>query len=94
MDHLPTIELLENAHEFPGPYMFKVIGKADGNLLARTVAGVRMELGLETDPPFRVRESVGGRHVAITLEPFVASATQVLAVYRRLKSTEGIMVLW
>jgi len=74
--------------------MFKVIGKAQGNFLARTIASVRMELGLETDPPFRIRESVGGRHMAITLEPLVASAAQVLAIYRRLRETEGVMLLW
>jgi putative lipoic acid-binding regulatory protein len=94
MYNLPPLELLEDTHTFPGPYMFKVIGKAEGNFLARTVASVRLELGLESDPPFRVRESVGGRHLAITLEPFVTSAAQVLAVYRRLSANEGITLLW
>jgi putative lipoic acid-binding regulatory protein len=94
MYQLPAIDLLETSHTFPGPYMFKVIGKADGNFLARIIASVRMELGLECDPPFRVRESSGGRHLAITLEPVVDSAAQVLAVYRRLSAGEGVMLLW
>ncbi|MCI0640809.1 MAG: DUF493 domain-containing protein [Gemmataceae bacterium] len=91
---LPAADLLESTHTFPGPYMFKAIGKADGNFLARTVAAVRMELDLEIDPPFRVKESVGGRHISVTLEPQVRSAEQVLAVYRRLKAIVGLVMLW
>jgi putative lipoic acid-binding regulatory protein len=94
MYKLPALELLEETHTFPGPYMFKVIGKAEGDLIARTVATVRLELGLDSDPPFRVRESSGGKHLAITLEPFVTSAAQVLAVYQRLSATQGITLLW
>ncbi len=94
MYQLPALDLLESVHAFPGPYVFKVIGKADGNFLACAVAAVRMELALETDPPFHTRESVGGRHVAVTLEPQVASAAQVLAVYRRLQAVVGLVMLW
>ena len=90
----PPLDLLESSHTFPGPYMFKVIGKPDGGFLARTVAAVREELALETDPPFSVRESVGGRHIAVTIEPHVASAGQVLAIYRRLQVMTGLVMLW
>jgi len=38
MDALPSIELLENTHRFPGPYMFKVIGKAENADFAARVA--------------------------------------------------------
>jgi putative lipoic acid-binding regulatory protein len=90
----PPIELLESAHTFPGPYIFKVIGKADRGFVARTVAAVRDTLEAETDPPFRVRESAGGRHVAVTLEPRIQKAEQILAVYRRLSGTDGLVMLW
>jgi len=90
----PPLDLLESSHSFPGPYMFKVIGKPDGGFLARTVAAVREELALATDPPFSVREAVGGRHIAVTLEPHVASADQVLAIYRRLRVMVGLVMLW
>jgi len=36
---------------------------------------------------------VGGRHVAITLEPNVATATQVLAVYRRVRAISGLVMM-
>ncbi len=94
MYHQPPLELLESSHTFPGPYTFKVIGKNERGFLARTVAAVRDELAQEVDPPFSVRESVGGRHIAVTLEPQVASASQVLAVYRRLQVMVGLVMVW
>ena len=94
MGELPTIALLESTHTFPGPYMFKVIGKTDLGFVARTVAAVRDELGEAADPPYKVRESVGGRHIAVTLEPVVQTARQVLAVYRRLSRMAGLVMLW
>jgi uncharacterized protein len=91
---VPPLELLENAHTFPGPYTFKVIGKAERGFLARTVAAVREELSQEIDPPYRIRESAGGRHIAVTLEPHIETAQQVLDVYRRLSLTVGLVMLW
>ncbi len=91
---MPPIELLESSHTFPGPYIFKVIGKAERGFLARTVAAVRVALAHELDPPYKVRESAGGRHIAITLEPRVETAQQVLDVYRRLSLTAGLVMLW
>ena len=89
----PTFELLEKTHAFPCAYLFKIIGKADQGFLARVIAVVREELSIEIDPPFRVREAVGGRHVSVTLEPVVQSAHQVLAIYRRLGLLEGLVML-
>ena len=91
---LPTIELLEKTHTFPGPYLFKIIGKPDQGFLERVVAAVREELTIDTDPPHHVREAVGGRHVSVTLEPMVKSAHQVLAVYRRLGLVEGMVMIF
>jgi putative lipoic acid-binding regulatory protein len=91
---LPAIELLESTHQFPGPYMFKVIGRSENGFVARVVAAVRDELAEPADPPFKVRETTGGRHVAITLDPTVQTAQQVLAVYRRIQRMAGLVVLW
>jgi hypothetical protein len=90
----PPLELLESSHTFPGPYTFKVIGKNEGGFLARAIAAVREELAQETDPPFSTRESKGGRHIAVTVEPHIQSAAQVLAVYRRLQVMAGLVMLW
>jgi putative lipoic acid-binding regulatory protein len=94
MGKLESIELLESTHTFPGPYMFKVIGKIDRGFAARVVAGVREALDAETDPPFRVRETMNGKHVSVTVEPTVQSAEQVLAVYHRIRKTAGLVMLW
>jgi putative lipoic acid-binding regulatory protein len=94
MGELPAIELLESTHTFPGPYTFKVIGKTDPGFVARIVAAVRDTLGCDQDLPYRVRESVGGRHIAVTLEPVVQTAHEVIAVYRRLGPTAGLVFLW
>jgi putative lipoic acid-binding regulatory protein len=91
---MPPIQLLEATHAFPGPYMFKVIGRSDQGFAARVVAAVRDELAEESDPPFRVRETAGGRHVAVTLTPVVQTAEQVLAVYRRIRPLAGLVMLW
>lgn len=94
MYQLPALDLLEQAHHFPGPYIFKVIGRSERGFLARTVAAVRDELDAPIDPPYRIRETAGGKHMAITLTPEVQTAQQVLDVYRRLSGTEGLVMLW
>jgi putative lipoic acid-binding regulatory protein len=94
MSELPAIELLESTHTFPGPYIFKVIGRAERGFVARAVAAVRDTLACAVDPPYKTRDARGGQHVAVTLEPRVESALQVLAVYRRLREMSGLVMLW
>jgi uncharacterized protein len=93
-DSLPTFDLLEKTHAFPCPYVFKIIGKPDQEFLARVIAVVREELTIEIDPPHRIREAVGGRHVSVTLEPVVQSAHQVIAIYRRLGGIDGLVMMF
>jgi putative lipoic acid-binding regulatory protein len=90
VDNLPSAELLENTHSFPGPYMFKAIGRSEEGFVARIVAAVREELEGEVDPPYRVRETAAGRHIAVTVEPHVQNAWEVLAVYQRLGQIRGL----
>lgn len=93
MSDLPSIELLENTHNFPCPYMFKVIGRVEDGFVARVVAAVRDELAVPADPPYKFREATGGRHVSVTLEPTIQTAHQVLAVYRRIRHMAGLVML-
>lgn len=94
MNHLPSVELLENTHQFPGPYTFKVIGRVEAGFVARTVAAVRDQLDGEVDPPYRTRETSGGRHIAVTLEPQVQNAWEVIAIYQRLSLLAGLEYLF
>jgi len=95
MRHSDTdfLALLEKTHAFPGVFTFKVIGLIEHGFAARVVAAVRDELASSIDPPFRVRHTAGGRHVSVTLEPTVQTAAQVLAVYRRIRATAGLVML-
>jgi len=93
VEDLPSIELLESVHHFPGPYIFKAIGRSDNGFVGRVVAAVRDELSQTTDPPFSFRQAVGGRHVAVTLEPTVQTAKQVLDIYRRIRAVVGLVML-
>jgi putative lipoic acid-binding regulatory protein len=92
MQSVPFLELLQQTHRFPGPFTFKAIGRVGNGFAARVVAAVRDELGDAQDPPFRLRESAGGRHVSVTVEPLVQNAEEVLAVYRRIQSVEGLVM--
>lgn len=94
MDEFSTIDLLEATHTFPGPYMFKAIGRAENGFIGRVVAAVRDELSHSDDPPYRLRLTEHGRHVAVTVEPLVESPYEVLAVYRRLRKIVGLIMLW
>lgn len=94
MDRLPTVELLEATHEFPGSYVFKVIGRTEDGFAARIVALIRDETESPCDPPFRLRETSGGRHVAVTVQPRVDSAWQVLSIYARLAEAAGVVVVF
>ena len=94
MEAKPTRELLEATHQFPCTYMFKAIGKSEDGFAARVVAAVREELDACMDPPYKVLPTASGRHVSVTLEPTVTSVEQVLAVYERIRSMRGLVVLW
>ncbi|MBY0526940.1 MAG: DUF493 domain-containing protein [Gemmataceae bacterium] len=94
MNDMPSIELLNQTHQFPGRYLFKAIGSEADGFVARVVAAVRDELGLESDPPFSVRHTAGGRHAAVTLEPIVQCAEQVVAVYQRIRALAGLVMLF
>ena len=94
MENLPSVELLESTHQFPCEYVFKAIGHASDEFVARVVAAVRVALALDNDPPFRVRAAASGRHLAVTLTPEVRSGEQVLAVYSRIRETAGLLFLW
>lgn len=89
----PSIDLLNSTHHFPCRYMFKAIGRVENGFVARVVAAVRDELSEPIDPPYTFRQSEGGRHVCVTLEPMLQTADQVLAVYRRIRRTAGLVLL-
>lgn len=92
--NLPSREVLEAAHEFPGEYTFKIIGNVEDAFVARVMVAVREELEVNVDPPFTLRQTPSGRHVAITIQPHVDSVYRVLAIYQRLCEVSGLVMLF
>ena len=93
MTQLPPEDLLKQMHSFPGRFIFKAIGTTNDDFAARVIAVVRMTLEQEFDPPYELRETSGGRHVAVTIEPWVESAQQVIAVFAAIRDLEGLVML-
>jgi len=89
-----SLQLLEQFHCFPGPYMFKVIAFAGDDLAAAVRSAAEGVLGPLTEPSaVRSRPSSGGKYLAVTIEAELASAEQVLEVYEALKGVEGLVAL-
>jgi hypothetical protein len=90
-----ALKLLEQHHQFPSQYMFKVIGFAGPEFMAAVRAAAESVLGVLEDPgrQLRCRPSSGGRYLSVTLEVMVADAPQVLAIYAALKQVQGVVVL-
>lgn len=93
MDNRPSIEALESVHTFPGTYHIKVIGDASDDLVGRVVAVVHAELPAHSDLEYNVRESSGGRHVALTLLISVQTAEQVREIYARVSEVAGVSMV-
>ena len=88
-----AIELLNNTHEFPGPVMIKAIGTNENDFVGRVLALAMEYLELDAQPEFKLRETRGGRHVAITLEPNFEDAELVLGLYDKLRRLDGTVMV-
>ncbi len=73
--------------------MFKAIGLANDEFASRVVATVRVALNQDFDAPYELRETSGGRHVAVTIEPWVESSQQVVEIYAAIRKLEGLVML-
>lgn len=93
-DDKATLALLQEHHQFPCEYMFKVIGFEHDEFAAEVRRAAEVVLGpLLEKGQVRSRPSSGGKYLAVTLEVPVDSAQQVLAIYAGLKKIEGVAVL-
>jgi len=93
---LPTAEalkLLEEHHQFPGPYTFKVIGPwEDGFVDAVKHAAVGV-VQKASDCKLSTRPSSKGRYVSISLDVTMQDSAQVLAMYAALRQVDGVVIL-
>ena len=93
MSSLPARELLDSVHQFPGKFVFKAVGQADPAFVTTVIAIVRLALKLEFDPPFETRETPAGRHIAVTVTPWVESSDEVLLIYDKIREIPGLVML-
>jgi putative lipoic acid-binding regulatory protein len=93
---LPTAEalkLLEEHHQFPGPYTFKVIGPWQDEFVNAVQQVAQGSLEKASDYILTTRPSSKGRYVSVSLEARVRDSAQVLDIYAALRQVEGVMVL-
>ena len=92
--NIPSVELLESVHPFPGSYQIRAIGSSDNDFAARVVAVVQEELAGPGELDHSVRFTKAGRHVSVTLDITVQSADQVRTIYARLHEVSGLHFLF
>lgn len=94
MENKPSaLEMLKNAHTFPGPYIIKAIGENTPDFVAQVVQAVIVILGTKSTPDVQTRQSAKGKHQSVNLTVQVQSAEQVLKLYEAIKKIEGLRFL-
>ncbi len=90
---LPSKELLEAHHIFPGLFTFKIILDAQPDIENTLKHLVAPCLSAPSRVRTTLRTSANGRYESVSLEIFVASADEVLAVYQKLHGAPGLRML-
>jgi uncharacterized protein len=94
MDRPEARELLMATHEFPGTYLFKVIGYQRNDFVGRTMDAVRDVIGRALPLTPQTRQTESGKHIAVTLEPFVDDCDQVLDIYSNFREVDDVIMYW
>lgn len=89
-DRTTLLDRLRDVHEFPGPYVFKVIGANSESFVTRVVQTAVNTLGRGADPDVSTRESRKGNHLSVTLSVTVQDAESVLEVYAAFKHLDDV----
>ena len=91
---LPALELLNNMHSFPGPFVFKVIGDAHDDFVGDALTLAMSPLHHSREVNYTSRTTSGGRHMAVTLTIQIESAQEVHLVYEKLLTMSGLRLLF
>lgn len=90
MDREHDLELLRNNHEFPCPYVFRIVLKPAA--VASVVAVVSAAVGGGSSvQEVTSRESRTGKYVSVRMKIFVPSAESVLEVYALLREQSDVI---
>lgn len=91
---LPSLELIESQHSFPGPYIFKVIGDNRDEFVADALSLAINALGEDRPFSHSTRPSRAANHIAVTLTVSLNNASEVHLVYENLLKLNGIRALF
>ena len=87
---VPSIEVLETAHQFPTLYTIKVIGPDTSDFRTSARATCLKHLDQDSKIDISERQSKTGQHLALTLKFQAPSASKVQDIYRELTNLEGL----
>jgi putative lipoic acid-binding regulatory protein len=87
-----AIDLLEANHTFPGDYTFSVVARNEQEVATAVLAAIEGALGRPL-PPGSVdrRESAQGRYVSHRVTVTCLRADEVLAIYARVRTVDGVV---
>ncbi len=89
-DRDSILDKLNDVHEFPGPYRFKVIGPNNDDFASRIIQSVLNASGPSANPDVETRESSKGAHLSLTVTIQAESAEHVLEVYDVLQTIDDV----
>lgn len=92
-DHNSFLSRLEDVHDFPCDFVFKIIGENTTTFVTQVVQASVNAMGSSAQPDVDTRESSGGKHVSVTLTITVTRAREVIEVYELLNAVEGVKFL-
>lgn len=93
-DHQRSIELLEANHVFPGAYSFSIIALNDPGVSAAILSAIEAEVGAPVEDSAReARPSAQGKYVSHRLTVHCAAAAQVLDLYARVRTIQGVITV-
>lgn len=93
MKGLPSIELLESTHTFPGTYTVKAFGENTEAFVDAARNAAEDVSGTPDRVQLSYRASSKGNHGCVTLEVWVEQAHQVHALYVSLGEIDGLRML-
>lgn len=89
-DRSSMLEKLNDVHEFPGPYRFKIIGPNSDAFASSIIQSVLVVCGPDAEPEVTTRESSKGSHLSISITIQADSAEHVLEVYGVLQANDDV----
>ena len=90
-DRAQALTLLETAHAFPGPYVFRVVVRRgrEPAVISALASALPETGGLDVTE----RPSRNGNYVALRMRLTVGSADDVLDTYQVLKTVDGVLTV-